>query len=186
MGDANSGSRRGNYLIKGLLEHRNTEVCMRGQQLAVTTDKKQLIPEVLFPTKKQDLSVRFDIAIAFQFSKQQLEKMHDVQTLSCRPFPRHKSHSMRYLENEQDDTKTTRSHKTMTWFEFIIVACVFSRTAGGVLLSEESQYGLSQPLRTQRENQPSTSLLDFGFLLGTVIVNKLRGKQQNRSCKGFS
>lgn len=33
---------RGNYLIKGLLRHRNTEVCMRGPQLAASSDNKQV------------------------------------------------------------------------------------------------------------------------------------------------
>lgn len=33
---------RGNYLIKGLLWHRDTEVCVRGPQLAATSDNKQM------------------------------------------------------------------------------------------------------------------------------------------------
>lgn len=41
MVDANSGGRRGNYLIKGPLLGGNTEVCVRGPQLA-TADNKQV------------------------------------------------------------------------------------------------------------------------------------------------
>lgn len=42
MVDANSGGRRGNYLIKGLLPPRNTEVCMWVSQLAASSDNKQV------------------------------------------------------------------------------------------------------------------------------------------------
>lgn len=41
-GDANSGGRRGNYLIKGLLQHRNTEVFTRAPQLAAPSDNRQV------------------------------------------------------------------------------------------------------------------------------------------------
>lgn len=39
---------RGNYLIKGLLRHRNTEVCMRGPQLPAASHNKQVYYFILF------------------------------------------------------------------------------------------------------------------------------------------
>lgn len=39
---------RGNYLIKGLLRHRNTEVCMRDPQLPAASHNKQVYYFILF------------------------------------------------------------------------------------------------------------------------------------------